>query len=111
MVSMPDEIKERNIFKLILIMRFSCGTLDVGRPIFGQTIGEYEIRQPYHRRKEVSVKKSNNTMTLSYWRSRNQEKGGISGGQMISGYRKSCVDARWFLLVRFVVLLLSKTTN
>jgi hypothetical protein len=31
---MLDEIKERNILKLILIMRFACATLDVGHPIF-----------------------------------------------------------------------------
>jgi hypothetical protein len=30
MVSMSDEVKERNILKLILIVRFACATLDVG---------------------------------------------------------------------------------
>jgi hypothetical protein len=30
---MSDEIKERNILKLILIVRFACATLDVGHPI------------------------------------------------------------------------------
>jgi hypothetical protein len=35
MVSMSDELKERNILKLILIMRFTCATLDVGHPISG----------------------------------------------------------------------------
>jgi hypothetical protein len=30
---MPDELKERNILKLILIVRFACATLDVGHPI------------------------------------------------------------------------------
>jgi hypothetical protein len=30
---MSDELKERNILKLILIVRFACATLDVGHPI------------------------------------------------------------------------------
>jgi hypothetical protein len=34
MVSMLDELKERNILKLILIVRFAYATLDVGHPIF-----------------------------------------------------------------------------
>jgi hypothetical protein len=29
---MSDEPKERNILKLILIVRFACATLDVGHP-------------------------------------------------------------------------------
>jgi hypothetical protein len=33
MVSMSDELKERNILKLILIVRFACATLAVGHPI------------------------------------------------------------------------------
>jgi hypothetical protein len=33
MVSMSDEPKERNILKLILIVRFTCATLDVGHHI------------------------------------------------------------------------------
>jgi hypothetical protein len=33
MVSMPDELKERTILKLILIVRFACATLDVEHPI------------------------------------------------------------------------------
>jgi hypothetical protein len=33
MVSMSDEPKERNISKLVLIVRFTCATLDVGHPI------------------------------------------------------------------------------
>jgi hypothetical protein len=33
-VSMSDGLKERNILKLILIVRFACATLDVGHPIF-----------------------------------------------------------------------------
>jgi hypothetical protein len=36
MVSMSDELKERNILKLILIVRFACATLDVGHPISGE---------------------------------------------------------------------------
>jgi hypothetical protein len=32
-VSMSDELKDRNILKLILIVRFACATLDVGHPI------------------------------------------------------------------------------
>jgi hypothetical protein len=32
-MSMSDELKERNILKLILIVRFACATLDVGHPI------------------------------------------------------------------------------
>jgi hypothetical protein len=34
MVSMSDELKERNVLKLISIMRFACAALDVGHPIF-----------------------------------------------------------------------------
>jgi hypothetical protein len=30
---MSDELRERKILKLILIVRFACATLDVGRPI------------------------------------------------------------------------------
>jgi hypothetical protein len=30
---MSGELKERNILKLILIVRFACATLDVGHPI------------------------------------------------------------------------------
>jgi hypothetical protein len=33
MVSISDELKERNILKLILIVRFACATLDLGHPI------------------------------------------------------------------------------
>jgi hypothetical protein len=33
MVSMSDELKEHNILKLILIVRFACATLDVEHPI------------------------------------------------------------------------------
>jgi hypothetical protein len=35
-VSMSDKPKERNILKLILIVRFACVTLDVGQPIYVQ---------------------------------------------------------------------------
>jgi hypothetical protein len=34
MVKMLDELKERNILKLILIVRFACATLDVEHFIF-----------------------------------------------------------------------------
>jgi hypothetical protein len=37
MVSMSDELKERNILKLISIVRFACATLDVGHPILQLT--------------------------------------------------------------------------
>jgi hypothetical protein len=30
---MSDELKERNILKLILIVRFACATLNMGHPI------------------------------------------------------------------------------
>jgi hypothetical protein len=30
---MPDQLKEGNILKLILILRFTCATFDVGHPI------------------------------------------------------------------------------
>jgi hypothetical protein len=42
MVSMSDELKERNILKLILIVRFACATLDVGHPIFAKKILRFE---------------------------------------------------------------------
>jgi hypothetical protein len=35
---MWDELKERNILKLILIVRFTCAELDVGHPIITQRI-------------------------------------------------------------------------
>jgi hypothetical protein len=34
-VSISDELKERNILKLILVVRFACATLDVGHPTYG----------------------------------------------------------------------------
>jgi hypothetical protein len=33
MVSLSDELKKRNILKLIWMVRFGCATLDVGHPI------------------------------------------------------------------------------
>jgi hypothetical protein len=33
MANLLDELKERNLLKLILIVRFTCATLDVGHPI------------------------------------------------------------------------------
>jgi hypothetical protein len=33
MANMSDELKERNILKLILIVRFACATLNLGHPI------------------------------------------------------------------------------
>jgi hypothetical protein len=33
-MSMSDELKEGNLSKLILIVRFACATLNVGHPIF-----------------------------------------------------------------------------
>jgi hypothetical protein len=33
MVSMSDELKERNMLELILIVRFACATFEVGRPM------------------------------------------------------------------------------
>jgi hypothetical protein len=33
MVSMSDELSERNILKLILMVRVACATLAVGHPI------------------------------------------------------------------------------
>jgi hypothetical protein len=37
-VNMSDELKERNILKLILIVRFACATLDMGHPICMQNL-------------------------------------------------------------------------
>jgi hypothetical protein len=37
MVSMSDELTERNILKLILILRFARSTLDLGHPIYAKT--------------------------------------------------------------------------
>jgi hypothetical protein len=44
MVSMSDELKERNILKLILIVRFACATLDVGYAIQRNVVPQ-RIRQ------------------------------------------------------------------
>jgi hypothetical protein len=35
---MSDELKERNILKLILIVRFTCATLDVGHPVVARVL-------------------------------------------------------------------------
>jgi hypothetical protein len=48
MVSMCDEIKERNILKLILIVRFACATLDVGHNIVCAIVrGFFFLRSNY----------------------------------------------------------------
>jgi hypothetical protein len=39
-VNMSDELKEGNILKLLLIVRFACAILDVGHLIVEQLIGE-----------------------------------------------------------------------
>jgi hypothetical protein len=41
-VSTSDELKERDILKLILIMRFACATLDVGHSIFGYVKHQFQ---------------------------------------------------------------------
>jgi hypothetical protein len=46
MVSMSNERKERNILKLILIVRFACVTFDVGHPI--PTIQLHAFLQSLH---------------------------------------------------------------
>jgi hypothetical protein len=38
---MSDELKERNILKLILIVRFACAALNVGHPIYRESICSY----------------------------------------------------------------------
>jgi hypothetical protein len=38
MVNMSDEQKERNILKLVLIVRFACAILDVGHPILSREV-------------------------------------------------------------------------
>jgi hypothetical protein len=38
MVSMSDELKECNILKLILLVRFACATLDVEHPIYCKSL-------------------------------------------------------------------------
>jgi hypothetical protein len=43
MVSMSDELKERNLLKLILIVRFACATLEVGHPINGATFPKFQF--------------------------------------------------------------------
>jgi hypothetical protein len=45
---MSDELKEHNILKLILIVRFACATLDVGHPIY---------KNIYYRRELLPVMK------------------------------------------------------
>jgi hypothetical protein len=44
---MSDELKERNILKLILIVRFACVTLDVGHPIHPLRLG-YDVKGVLH---------------------------------------------------------------
>jgi hypothetical protein len=52
MANMSDELKERKILKLILIVRFVCATLDVGHPIepfviFAQPVRDRKTRFPH----------------------------------------------------------------
>jgi hypothetical protein len=48
---MSDELKECNILKLILILRFAGATLDVGHPIF-QNMEKKKRKQKRKRREE-----------------------------------------------------------
>jgi hypothetical protein len=48
MVNMSDELKERNILKLIFILRFACATVDVGHRI-GITLAEAMTGAHTHR--------------------------------------------------------------
>jgi hypothetical protein len=41
MVSMSDALKERNILKLILIVRFACVILDVGPPLHSLSLKSF----------------------------------------------------------------------
>jgi hypothetical protein len=71
MVSMSDELKEPNILKLILIVRFACAILDVGHPIarfefesFWQDIDQMEtVRIPSYGEHHVL---GLNSMPLSF---------------------------------------------
>jgi hypothetical protein len=54
MVSMSDELKERNILKLLLIMKFACDTLDVGHSIHHEST----LQTPATTRVATAVKKS-----------------------------------------------------
>jgi thioester reductase-like protein len=53
-VSMSDELKERNLSKLILIMRFACATLDVGHYI--SSAATAEARRPLSVRKRMAAR-------------------------------------------------------
>jgi hypothetical protein len=59
MVSIPDELKERNILKLILIVRFACATLNVGHPIDPES--KFPIVMFYRFLERFSLKKNHET--------------------------------------------------
>jgi hypothetical protein len=60
MVSMSDKLKERNILKLILIVRFACVTLDVGHPI-----SESSVRITYlSENDEISVRQTSFSFSI-----------------------------------------------
>jgi hypothetical protein len=72
MVSMSDELKERTLLKLILIVRFACAPLDAGHPII-LTIGtslihrKFEITSSFRRirRNTSTIQKTKSVMTLT----------------------------------------------
>jgi hypothetical protein len=55
-VNMSDELKEHNILKLILIVRFACVTLDVGHPI-------YESGPSYHNTTSGNLGRAEGTLS------------------------------------------------
>jgi hypothetical protein len=76
MVSMSDELKERNILKMILIVRFACAILDVEHPIYSLRpaqiciFWDFSIESPDAQRRNYScVKKSTRRRGLSMFSS------------------------------------------
>jgi hypothetical protein len=49
MVNMSDELKESNILKLTLMVRFACATLDMGHPIIADMLlGLFVLRSFFY---------------------------------------------------------------
>jgi hypothetical protein len=70
-VSMSDELKEHNILKLILILKFACATLELGHSIhdlFSHDVMEmcrgtarFPLATEYNRETFVHVSKNSNS--------------------------------------------------
>jgi hypothetical protein len=53
MVSTLDELQERNILKLILIVRFACAIFDVGHPMVSNEMNESDLQFEKHDEQKI----------------------------------------------------------